>query len=92
MTFTPLEWLSGEFIREILTGKIPYEDLSEPQLIGSVGFDPNYRLELPEEICIEPKLKVLIERCLNREIRDRPEFEDIVRELNGIREEVKVKG
>ena len=87
-----MEWWCGELTREILTGTVPYENLSEPQIIGSVGFDPTYRLELPAEVSIDPKFRGLIARCLHRDPKHRPGFEEIVRELALIREDVKAAG
>lgn len=75
-----------------MTGRIPYSHYSVPQIIGVVGFDMSHKLKLPTGVSFDPKFTDLIDNCLSRDPKKRPKFEEIVRELAAIREEIKVKG
>ena len=75
-----------------MTGRIPYSHYSVPQIIGVVGFDESHKLKLPTGVSFDPKFTNLIDNCLSRDPKKRPKFEEIVRELAVIREEIKVKG
>lgn len=90
--YIPLELLCGKFIREILTGRVPYNHLSEAQIIGAVGFDESHKLKLPTGVSFDPKFSDLINKCLSRSPNNRPRFEEIVKELATIREEIKTQG
>lgn len=54
----------GMIIWEMMTGKIPYQGLSLAQIIGTVGYDENHSLEMPDKG--NPYLVRLIKDCLNR--------------------------
>ena len=60
---------------ELLTEKIPYEGLSENQIVGLVGYDQNHHLEYPEEG--SELLIDIMKECLNREQESRPSFIEI---------------
>ena len=65
--------------REMMTGKIPYEGLSATQIIGSVGYDNNHKIETPEKG--NPFLMKIMQQCLVRESNLRPDFKTIVDDI-----------
>lgn len=79
--------LSGWLTREVIKRKEPYKKYSVPQIVGTVGFDESHRLKLPSNNPFGTKLEILINGCLERNPKDRPTFEFIVRELVVIRKE-----
>ena len=79
----------GMVIWEILTEKIPYNDLSIPQIVGSVGFDFTQQLILPESTVCLYRLKKLMETCLSRKSKLRPSFDMIVEEIDLVKEDLK---
>lgn len=64
----------GVIIWEMLTKKIPYQGLSEQQIIGLVGYDEEHRLEQPEG---NQFLLYIMDKCLKRDPRERPTFIEI---------------
>jgi len=90
--FTPSEWCSGGLIRELFTGEQPYKGLSVPQIVGNVGFNEGFRLELPKRVNVDPDLRDIMMKCLRRNPKDRPVFGKIVSMLSEFRTKLKSKG
>lgn len=69
----------GVVMYEMYTSRFPYPKLKPGQLMYSVsaGQRPNFF----EEDNVPPTLRALIERCWAHEPKDRPTFEDILKEL-----------
>jgi serine/threonine protein kinase len=67
----------GLVVLELLTGQIPNKELSIPQITGLVGFNSDYRQEIPEDLPHE-FFRFLIEKCTRRDPRERPSFQQIL--------------
>ncbi len=74
---------------EMITGKIPYKDLSTAQIIGLVGNNPNHHISIPK-YANEHVLKIFL-ICTEREPQKRPTFKFIVSELEIALEKLNVK-
>jgi serine/threonine protein kinase len=81
----------GVVLLELLTGKIPNSGLSIPQLTGLVGFNPNYRMEIPDDLP-HPILRDIIEKCTRRDPKARPTFDDILKLMLDQGEKIKSDG
>ncbi|GJR45981.1 PAC motif-containing protein [Tanacetum coccineum] len=68
----------GVVLWEIMTEKIPWDDLNPMQVVGAVGF-MNRRLDIPEDM--DPLLASLIESCWCSEPQSRPTFQEIIYKL-----------
>lgn len=68
----------GMILWEMITGETPYKGYSIPQIIGAVGFD-NYQVPLPTKGNL--LILKLMEKCLNRDRSERPNFKYIVENL-----------
>nr|GEV09933.1 PAC motif-containing protein [Tanacetum cinerariifolium] len=71
----------GVVLWEIITGKIPWDDLNPMQVIAAVGF-MNRRLEIPKQV--DPLWASLIESCWRSEPQSRPTFQEILAELKDL--------
>jgi len=60
---------------ELLSEKIPYEGLSEHQVIGLVGYDQDHQLEDPVHEC--QFLRDIMKCCLKKKPHERPTFIEI---------------
>ena len=60
----------------MITGKIPYKDLSTAQIIGLVGNNPNHHISIPK-YSNEYILKIFL-ICTERDPQKRPTFKFIV--------------
>ncbi|CAD8062246.1 unnamed protein product [Paramecium sonneborni] len=69
----------GMILWEIMTGKIPYENLSITQIIETVGWGHNL-VQIPKQ-SNPPILAILAEDCLQREPSKRPNFARIVERI-----------
>lgn len=66
----------GVIIWELLSEKIPYEGMSEAQIIGIVGYDENHKLpDIPENS--DHFIISIMEKCLRRDPSKRPSFIEI---------------
>ncbi|KAK1292034.1 Serine/threonine-protein kinase EDR1 [Acorus calamus] len=65
----------GVILWEIVTEKIPWENLNSMQVIGAVGF-MNQRLELPKDL--DPQWMSIIESCWHSEPQCRPTFQELL--------------
>jgi len=63
----------------MITGKIPYKDLSTAQIIGLVGNNPNHHISIPKH-GNEYVLKIFL-ICTERDPHKRPTFKFVVSEL-----------
>ncbi|KAH6808604.1 PAS domain-containing protein tyrosine kinase family protein [Perilla frutescens var. frutescens] len=68
----------GVVLWELVTQKIPWENLNSMQVIGAVGF-MNQRLDIPNDV--DPQWASIIESCWNSEPRSRPSFLELVDKL-----------
>ncbi|CAK71557.1 unnamed protein product (macronuclear) [Paramecium tetraurelia] len=69
----------GMILWEIITGKIPYENLSITQIIGTVGWG-HTQVEIPQ-FSNPPILAILAKDCLKREPSQRPTFAKILEKI-----------
>ncbi|KAJ0980584.1 hypothetical protein J5N97_008839 [Dioscorea zingiberensis] len=65
----------GVVLWELVTEKIPWDNLNSMQVIGAVGF-MNQRLELPEDL--DPQWVSIIESCWHSEPSCRPTFQELL--------------
>ncbi|CAE6230757.1 unnamed protein product [Arabidopsis arenosa] len=68
----------GVILWELVTEKIPWENLNPMQVIGAVGF-MNQRLEVPKNV--DPQWISLMESCWHSEPQHRPSFQEIMEKL-----------
>ncbi|VVA96689.1 unnamed protein product [Arabis nemorensis] len=68
----------GVILWELVTEKIPWENLNAMQVIGAVGF-MNQRLEVPKDV--DPQWISLMESCWYSEPQDRPSFQEVMEKL-----------
>lgn len=70
----------GIVLWELVTSKVPYENMTPLQAALSVR--QGFRLEIP--LSVHPRLSTLIQRCWGVDPHKRPVFSDITAELEGI--------
>ncbi|ESQ32345.1 hypothetical protein EUTSA_v10003711mg [Eutrema salsugineum] len=68
----------GVVLWELVTEKIPWENLNAMQVIGAVGF-MNQRLEVPKDV--DPQWISLMESCWQSEPQRRPTFQEVMDRL-----------
>lgn len=68
----------GVVLWELVTEKIPWENLNAMQVIGAVGF-MNQRLEVPKDV--DPQWISLMESCWHSEPQRRPTFQQVMEKL-----------
>nr|ABG54348.1 flag-tagged protein kinase domain of putative mitogen-activated protein kinase kinase kinase [synthetic construct] len=68
----------GVVLWELVTEKIPWENLNAMQVIGAVGF-MNQRLEVPKDV--DPQWIALMESCWHSEPQCRPSFQELMDKL-----------
>ncbi|CAN8255618.1 unnamed protein product [Cochlearia groenlandica] len=68
----------GVILWELVTEKIPWENLNAMQVIGAVGF-MNQRLEIPKDV--DPQWISLMESCWRSEAQHRPTFQEVMEKL-----------
>ncbi|KAK9068349.1 hypothetical protein SSX86_012460 [Deinandra increscens subsp. villosa] len=78
----------GVVLWEIVTEKIPWEDLNQMQVIAAVGF-MNQRLEIPKDV--DPLWASLIQSCWRSEPQSRPTFQEILYKLKDLRKKFAVE-
>ncbi|KAL3626609.1 hypothetical protein CASFOL_030158 [Castilleja foliolosa] len=71
----------GVILWELVTQKVPWENLNSIQVIGAVGF-MNQRLDMPKDI--DPQWASIIESCWLSEPQLRPSFQEIVEKLKDL--------
>ncbi|XP_049935972.1 probable serine/threonine-protein kinase SIS8 isoform X2 [Nymphaea colorata] len=68
----------GVILWELVTEKIPWDNLNSMQVIGAVGF-MNQRLELPSNL--DPRWVAIIESCWHSDPQQRPTFQELLEKL-----------
>ncbi|CAI9765810.1 unnamed protein product [Fraxinus pennsylvanica] len=71
----------GVILWELVTQKIPWDNLNSMQVIGAVGF-MNQRLEIPMDV--DPQWASIIESCWQSEPQYRPSFQELVDKLKDL--------
>ncbi|CAD8174233.1 unnamed protein product [Paramecium octaurelia] len=80
----------GMILWEIITQQIPYEGLSQTQIIGSVGYGQD-QVIIPSN-SNPPILLQIAKKCLKKNPSERPTFADIVNEIQmGQKTDAKLK-
>ncbi|XP_020240831.1 probable serine/threonine-protein kinase DDB_G0272254 [Asparagus officinalis] len=78
----------GVILWEIVTEKIPWDNLNSMQVIGAVGF-MNKRLELPRDL--DPKWVSIIESCWHSDPQCRPSFQEILERFKDLQRQYMVQ-
>ncbi|KAL8064275.1 hypothetical protein ABFX02_01G079800 [Erythranthe guttata] len=65
----------GVILWELMTQRVPWDDLNSLQVVGVVGF-MDRRLEIPSNI--DPQVSSIISDCWRSNPEERPSFEDII--------------
>ncbi|KAG6433651.1 hypothetical protein SASPL_105266 [Salvia splendens] len=68
----------GVILWELITQKIPWENLNSMQVIGAVGF-MNQRLDIPDNV--DGEWASIIQSCWDSEPHSRPSFQELVDKL-----------
>lgn len=71
----------GVVLWELVTEKIPWDNLNSMQVIGAVGF-MDQRLELPKDL--DPQWASIIESCWHRDPKERPSFQELLERFKGL--------
>ncbi|KAJ3681352.1 hypothetical protein LUZ60_015841 [Juncus effusus] len=71
----------GVILWELVTQKIPWENLNSIQVIGAVGF-MNQRLELPSDV--DPQWASIVYSCWDSEPQKRPSFQELVEKMRDL--------
>ena len=75
------------FIREIVNEKVPYREMDLETMIEEIGKNENHRLPIPTS-GKGLEFKNLIEKCLHRNPIYRPNFKDVLTEINKIKKRI----
>ncbi|XP_057806094.1 uncharacterized protein LOC131021033 [Salvia miltiorrhiza] len=78
----------GVILWELVTHKIPWDNLNSMQVIGAVGF-MNQRLEIPNDV--EPQWTSLIESCWHSEPQCRPSFQELMEKLKDMQRQCAIQ-
>ncbi|KZV47715.1 map3k delta-1 protein kinase [Dorcoceras hygrometricum] len=78
----------GVILWELVTQKIPWENLNSMQVIGAVGF-MNQRLEIPRDV--DPQWASIIESCWLSEPQCRPSFQELMEKLREIQRQYAIQ-
>ncbi|KAF7070921.1 hypothetical protein CFC21_076356 [Triticum aestivum] len=78
----------GVILWELVTQKIPWENLNSMQVIGAVGF-MNQRLEIPSET--DPYWTSLILSCWETDPQSRPSFQELLEKLRELQRKYAVQ-
>ncbi|KAF8667610.1 hypothetical protein HU200_052814 [Digitaria exilis] len=68
----------GVILWELVTQKIPWENLNSMQVIGAVGF-MNQRLDIPSDV--DPQWTSIILSCWENDPQKRPSFQELLEKL-----------
>ncbi|KAF8394683.1 hypothetical protein HHK36_020900 [Tetracentron sinense] len=71
----------GVILWELVTEKIPWDNLNSMQVIGAVGF-MDQRLEIPKDL--DPQWVSIIESCWHSEPHRRPTFQELLEMLKDL--------
>ncbi|XP_072995108.1 uncharacterized protein [Typha latifolia] len=78
----------GVILWELVTEKIPWDNLNSIQVIGAVGF-MNQRLELPSDL--DPQWMSIIESCWHSEPQCRPSFQELLEKFKDLQRQYVVQ-
>ncbi|XP_047315380.1 probable serine/threonine-protein kinase drkD [Impatiens glandulifera] len=78
----------GVILWELVTEKIPWENLNPIQLIGAVGF-MNQRLDLPKDM--DPEWASIIESCWQSEAELRPSFQELLEKFKSLQKKQNIQ-
>ncbi|KAI3459212.1 hypothetical protein Pfo_015875 [Paulownia fortunei] len=78
----------GVILWELVTHKIPWDNLNSMQVIGAVGF-MNQRLEIPKNV--EPQWASIIESCWHSEPQCRPSFQELLEKLKDMQRQYAIQ-
>ncbi|KAG1326176.1 RGS domain-containing serine/threonine-protein kinase A [Cocos nucifera] len=78
----------GVILWELVTEKIPWDNLNSMQVIGAVGF-MNQRLELPKDL--DPQWVSIIESCWHSEPNLRPSFQQLLERFKDLQRQYVVQ-
>nr|XP_010914582.3 LOW QUALITY PROTEIN: dual specificity protein kinase shkD-like [Elaeis guineensis] len=78
----------GVILWELVTEKIPWDNLNSMQIIGAVGF-MNQRLELPKDL--DPQWVSIIESCWHSEPNLRPSFQQLLERFRDLQKQYVVQ-
>ncbi|KAJ6806175.1 putative serine/threonine-protein kinase [Iris pallida] len=78
----------GVILWELVTEKIPWENLNSMQVIGAVGF-MNQRLELPKDL--DPQWVSIIESCWHSDPQCRPTFQELLERFKDLQRQCAVQ-
>ncbi|WOL16428.1 serine/threonine-protein kinase STY46 [Canna indica] len=71
----------GVILWELVTEKIPWDNLNSMQVIATVGF-MNQRLDLPEDL--DPEWVSIIQSCWHSEPKRRPTFQELIEKFKDL--------
>lgn len=74
----------GVVLWELVTEKIPWDNLNIMQVIGAVGF-MDQRLEIPSGM--DPQWASMIESCWDSDPQRRPSFQELLERLRGMQKQ-----
>lgn len=74
----------GVILWELVTQKIPWDNLNTMQVIGAVGF-MDQRLDIPSDT--DPKWASMIESCWDSDPRKRPSFLELLDRLRDLQKQ-----
>ncbi|XP_058076188.1 uncharacterized protein LOC131224804 [Magnolia sinica] len=78
----------GVILWELVTEKIPWDNLNSMQVIGAVGF-MNQRLELPADL--DPQWVSIIESCWHSEPACRPTFQELLERFKDLQRQFSIQ-
>ncbi|KAL7123748.1 hypothetical protein ABFS83_14G003600 [Erythranthe nasuta] len=78
----------GVVLWELVTHKIPWDNLNSMQVIGAVGF-MNQRLDIPKDV--EPQWASMIESCWQSEPQSRPSFQELMEKLKDMQRQCAIQ-
>lgn len=78
----------GVILWELVTEKIPWENLNSMQVIGAVGF-MNQRLEIPRDV--DPHWVSIIESCWHSEPQSRPSFQELLEKFKDLQRQSNIQ-
>uniref|UniRef100_A0A0D9XVA2 non-specific serine/threonine protein kinase n=1 Tax=Leersia perrieri TaxID=77586 RepID=A0A0D9XVA2_9ORYZ len=74
----------GVILWEIVTQKIPWDNLNTMQVVGAVGF-MDHRLDIPSDV--DPQWASMIERCWDSDPQRRPSFQELLDQLRDLQKQ-----
>ncbi|KAK6913682.1 Serine-threonine/tyrosine-protein kinase, catalytic domain [Dillenia turbinata] len=78
----------GVILWELVTEKIPWDNLNSMQVIGAVGF-MNQRLDIPKDL--DPQWTSIIESCWHNDPQCRPSFQELLDRLKDLQRQYTIQ-